>query len=260
MPESQHTHTSKIYEQELRTLREKLLLMGSLAFEMIQKSAQALLSRDTQLAKNTMRIDRRINRLECEVDELSMRILATRQPVASDLRLVTGSLKIVTDLERIGDLGVNICERVIELNEEPPLPSVEDLSSLSDEVISITHEALNALADKDAERATSLLARDDLIDEHYTRIFKEVLSLMARDPNAIYRATRIQSIAKYFERISDHAMNIAESVVFLVKGKDIRHPGRVLESSFPPPNHDDAPSDSATQPIAKELRSTSKAK
>lgn len=255
MADAHHTHTSKIYEQELRSLRDKLLLMGSLVEEMIQKSAQSLLARDTALAKNTMRIDRKINRLECEADELSMRILATRQPVASDLRLVTGSLKIVTDLERIGDLSVNVCERVVELNEEPPLSSVEDLISLAEEVMAITHEALDALAEKDPQRATSLLARDAFIDEHYTRIFKELLALMARDPNAIYRATRVQSIAKYFERIADHAMNIAETVVFMVKGKDIRHPASHGESSFPAPGDEAAPA-SAETPILGDLRST----
>jgi phosphate transport system protein len=233
VPESQHT--SKAYEHELRTLREKILHMGSLVEEMIQKGALALTSRDTALAKTTMKLDRRINRLECEVDELAMRILATRQPVASDLRFLTTALKIVTDLERIGDLGVNICERVIELNEEPPLSPVQDLGSLSEEVIAVVHDALDALVARDVDKATELLSRDDVIDEHYTRIFQEVLGLMARDPTAIYRATRVQSIAKYLERIADHAMNVAETVVFLVKGKDIRHPNRRMESDYPPP-------------------------
>jgi len=229
-----HTHTSKVYEHELRTLREKLLHMGSLVEEMIHQGAVALTTRDSNLAKATIRTDRRINRLECEVDELAMRILATRQPVASDLRFITTALKIVTDLERIGDLSVNICERVLELNEEPPLPPVEDLGSLSEEVIAVVHEALDALVERDVERATTLLTRDDVIDEHYSSIFKEVLSLMARDPSTVYRATRVQSIAKYLERISDHAMNIAEVVVFLVKGKDIRHWNKRTDSEFPP--------------------------
>jgi phosphate transport system protein len=228
-------HTSKAYEHELRTLREKLLHMGSLVEEMMHQCALALTTRDTALARATMKQDRRINRLECEVDELAMRILATRQPVASDLRFLTTALKIVTDLERIGDLGVNICERVIELNEEPPLPPVQELGSLSEEVIAVVHDALDALVARDVDRATELLTRDDVIDDHYTRIFQEVLGIMAREPAAIYRATRVQSIAKYLERIADHAMNIAEDVVFLVKGKDIRHFNRRMESDYPPP-------------------------
>ncbi|HZF48797.1 MAG TPA: phosphate signaling complex protein PhoU [Polyangiaceae bacterium] len=245
MPAPPHTHTSKVYEHELRTLREKLLHMGSLVEEMIHQGTVALTTRDTNLARETIRTDRRINRLECEVDELAMRILATRQPVASDLRFITTALKIVTDLERIGDLCVNICERVVELNEEPPLPPVEDLGSLSEEVIAIVHEALDALVERDVERATALLSRDDVIDEHYSSIFKEVLSLMARDPSTVYRATRVQSVAKYLERISDHAMNIAEVVVFLVKGKDIRHWNRRTESDMPPAAADDEPDSAA---------------
>jgi phosphate transport system protein len=217
------THTSKVYDQELRQLRDKLLLMGSLAEEMIGKGETALRTRDSALAQATMKLDRRINRLECEVDELAMRILATRQPVASDLRFITTALKIVTDLERIGDLCVNICERVSELNEEPPLAPVGDLTSLADEAVALVHDALDALVARDVDKATALLARDKVIDEHYAEIFKGVLDLMARDPTSVYRATRVQSIAKYLERIADHATNIAETVVFQVKGTDIRH-------------------------------------
>jgi phosphate transport system protein len=215
--------------------------MGSLVEEMVGKGEAALRTRDTPLAQATMRLDRRINRLECEVDELAMRILAIRQPVASDLRFITTALKIVTDLERVGDLCVNICERVIELNEEPPLqlapraPGAEgpgpwgsegpvgDLTTLADEAIAVVHEALDALVARDVDKATALLQRDAAIDEHYARIFHHLLALMASDPASIYRATRVQSIAKYLERIADHAMNIAETVVFLVKGTDIRH-------------------------------------
>jgi phosphate transport system protein len=184
-----------------------------------------------------MRVDRRINRLECDVDEACMRILATRQPVASDLRFITTALKIVTDLERIGDLCVNVCERVVELNEEPPLHRVADLTNLADEAIALVHDALDALVARDVEKATALLGRDAIIDEHYGQIFHDVLDLMAKDPATIYRATRVQSIAKYLERIADHAVNIAETVVFLVKGTDIRHPkSRRRESDTPPPN------------------------
>lgn len=227
------SHTSKVYEHELRTLREKLLLMGTLVEEMIQKSSTALSTRDTGLARATLRLDRRINRLECEVDELCMRILATRQPVASDLRFVTTALKIVTDLERIGDLVVNICERVEELNEEPPLAPVGELPSLAEESSAVVRDALDALVARDVDRAQALLGRDDVIDDHYSRLFQELLQTMIKDPTTVYRATRIQSIAKYLERIADHAMNIAESVVFLVKGTDIRHPNRLRESDPP---------------------------
>jgi phosphate transport system protein len=140
----------------------------------------------------------------------------------------------VVDLERIGDLCVNICERATELNEEPPLQPVGDLTSLADEAISVVHDALDALVDGDVDRATGILRRDASIDEQYGRILQDVLALMAQEPSAIYRATRVQSIAKYLERIADHAMNIAENVVFLVKGTDIRHRHREFDDSMPP--------------------------
>lgn len=221
MPQGQHT--SRVYESELRTLRDRLLLMGGMVEDMVTKSMRALTTRDTALARSTMKMDRRINRLECEIDELCMRILAMRQPVASDLRFVTTALKIVTDLERIGDLGVNICERVAELNTEPALTLDLDLAELADQATLIVHEALEALVHRDVERAIELLGRDEVIDAQYSRIFERLLAHMAQDSTAIYRATRIQSIAKYLERIGDHATNVAETVVFLVKGKDIRH-------------------------------------
>lgn len=216
-------HTSRVYESELRTLRDRLLLMGGMVEDMVTKAMRALSTRDSALARSTMNMDRRINHLECEIDELSMRILAMRQPVASDLRFVTTALKIVTDLERIGDLAANICERVAELNTQPASPLDLDLGELADQATLVVHEALEALVHRDVERAIELLGRDELIDAQYTRIFERLLALMAQDSTAIYRATRIQSIAKYLERIGDHATNIAETVVFLVKGKDIRH-------------------------------------
>ncbi len=197
--------------------------MGGMVEDMVTKAMRALATRDSALARSTMKMDRRINHLECEIDELSMRILAMRQPVASDLRFVTTALKIVTDLERIGDLAANICERVAELNTQPPGPTNLDLGELADQATLVVHEALEALVHRDVEHAIELLGRDELIDAQYTRIFERLLALMAQDSTAIYRATRIQSIAKYLERIGDHATNIAETVVFLVKGKDIRH-------------------------------------
>ena len=221
------THTSKVYEHELRSLRDKLLLMGSLVEEMIQKGSTALSTRDTGLAKATIRLDRRINRLECEVDELCMRILATRQPVASDLRFLTTALKLVTDLERIGDLGVNICERVLELNGEPPLKPYVDMPNMAREAQEMLHEGLDAFVAADVERAQHVIARDRNVDAYYTQIFRELLTYMMEDPRNIFRATRLQSIAKYLERIGDHATNVGELVVFMVKGKDIRHAGKL---------------------------------
>ncbi|HVU50041.1 MAG TPA: phosphate signaling complex protein PhoU [Polyangia bacterium] len=222
-------HTNREYEQELRRLREQLLLMGAKVEEIIRGSIRALTERETAVAEQMIAFDKKINQLELEIDELCMQILARRQPVASDLRFITMALKLVTDLERIGDLGVNICERVIELNAEPPLKPYVDMPNMAREVQEMLHEALDAFVAADADRAQRVIVRDRNVDAYYTQIFRELLTYMMEDPRNIFRATRLQSIAKYLERIGDHVTNLGEMVVFMVKGKDIRHGGRQLE-------------------------------
>jgi phosphate transport system protein len=219
-------HTNREYEQELRRLREQLLLMGAKIEEMIRGSIRALVERETALAEQMISFDKRINQLELEIDEQCMQILARRQPVASDLRFITMALKLVTDLERIGDLGVNICERVVELNAEPPLKPYVDMPNMAREVQEMLHEALDAFVAADADRAQKVIVRDRNVDAYYQQIFRELLTYMMEDPRNIFRATRLQSIAKYLERIGDHVTNLGEMVVFMVKGKDIRHGGR----------------------------------
>ena len=220
-------HTNREYEGELRRLREHLLLMGAKVEDIINGSIRALIERDSALAEQMIAVDRKINQLEMEVDELCMQVLARRQPVASDLRFLTTALKLVTDLERIGDLGVNICERVLELNGEPPLKPYVDMPNMAREVQEMLHEALDAFVAADVERAQRVIARDKTVDAYYTQIFRELLTYMMEDPRNIFRATRLQSIAKYLERIGDHATNLGELVVFMVKGKDIRHAGKL---------------------------------
>jgi phosphate transport system protein len=180
--------------------------------------------RDSELAQRTIEADRVVDRLEIEIDGLCLQILARRQPVASDLRFVTMVLKAVTDLERMGDLGVNISERVLELNNETPLKPYVDLPRMADETQIMLREALDAFVAKDADRARRVIARDQIIDDLYAQIFRELLTYMMEESKNVYRATRLQSIAKYLERIADHATNLAELVVFMVKGSDIRHP------------------------------------
>jgi phosphate transport system protein len=217
-------HTDQEFEQELRHLREQLLLMGSHVEGIISASLRALVERDSELAQRTIEADRVIDRLEIEIDGLCLQILARRQPVASDLRFVTMVLKAVTDLERMGDLGVNISERVLELNNETPLKPYVDLPRMADETQMMLREALDAFVAKDADRARRVIARDQIIDDLYAQIFRELLTYMMEESKNVYRATRLQSIAKYLERIADHATNLAELVVFMVKGSDIRHP------------------------------------
>src|ERR1700690_1320881 len=227
MPIATRAHTNREYEQELRRLREQLLRMGAMVEEIIAGSIKALIDRDSPLAERMIEFDRRGNQMEVDIDELCLLILAKRQPVASDLRFITMALKLVTDLERIGDLCVNISERVLELNGEPPLKPYVDLPRMAEDVQSMLREALDAFVAGDPDRAHAVVERDKTIDAYYTQIFRELLTYMMEDVRNIYRATRLQSIAKYLERIGDHATNVAEMVVFMVKGKDIRHTGKL---------------------------------
>ncbi len=222
-------HTNREYEGELRRLREQLLMMGAKVEDIISCSIRSLVDRDSALADQTIAADRKINQLEIDIDEHCMQILARRQPVASDLRFLTTALKLVTDLERMGDLGVNICERVLELNGEPPLKPYVDLPNMAREVQEMLHEALDAFVAADVERGQRIITRDKNIDAYYTQIFRELLTYMMEDPRNIFRATRLQSIAKYLERIGDHVTNVGELVVFMVKGKDIRHVGKLSD-------------------------------
>jgi phosphate transport system protein len=219
-------HTDREYDSELEHLREQLLLMGAKVEEMMQSSIKALTTRDSLLAQRMIEFDSQIDRLEIETDEQCLRILARRQPVASDLRFITMALKLVTDLERIGDLGVNICERVLELNEEQPLGKSEaSVQLMAESAESMLREALDAFVQSDADRAQQVIARDKVVNDMYTQLVRALLTYMMEDPRNIYRATRLQSIGKYLERMGDHATNLAEMVVFMVKGKDIRHMG-----------------------------------
>jgi phosphate transport system protein len=230
-------HTDREYEGELQRIREMLLMMGAKVEEMLGNAMKALAARDSDLADRTLYVDRQINRLEIEVDDLCLRVLARRQPVASDLRFVTMALKVVTDLERMGDLGVNICERIMELNEEPPLMPYHELVDMAESAQEMLREALDAFVAADADRAQAIVERDSKVDAYYATIFRELLTYMMENPRNIYRATRVQSIAKYIERIADHATNLAEMVVFMVRGKDIRHVGKLKErgtSNRPP--------------------------
>lgn len=218
-------HTDPEYEQELDSLRSQIIQMTRIVEEMIEASSRALLERQSALARDVTRRDQDVNRLEVETDELCLRMLARRQPVASDLRFITTALKVVTDLERIGDLCVNVCERAIELIQEPPLPRLEDLGRMAGIVRRMVREALEAFTSGDVERTRKVMEEDKKVDVYYAQVFRRLLSFMSEDPGTIHRATRLLAAAKNIERIGDHATNLAEMVVFMVEGKDIRHTG-----------------------------------
>jgi phosphate transport system protein len=158
------------------------------------------------------------------VDESCRRLIALRQPAASDLRFITTALKIVVDLERIGDLAVNIAERAIELNQSPPLRPVHDLARLAQLCQSQLRKALDAFVDGDAEKAAAIIGDDDILDALYHTLFNELLGLMMEDPRNIRRASSLLFVAKHLERLGDHVTNVAEMVVYMVRGTDVRHP------------------------------------
>lgn len=221
-------HSDKEYESELQDLKTRISQMGASVADMIASSMRAFVERNTELARRMIQFDHQINRFEVETDELCMRILARRQPVASDLRFITTGLKLVTDLERIGDLCVNICERVIEMNEEEPLWP-DDLPEMAEIVEGMVREALAAFISGDSDRAQHVIERDRVVDVYHAQMFRELLTYMTQDPKNVSRATRVQFIARYLERIGDHATNLAEMVIFMAHGKDIRHLGRIEE-------------------------------
>lgn len=217
-------HSDKIYEAELNELRQMLLTLGGLVEQAIDRSVRALAERDSALAKQVIEADHRLNLLEVEIDEHCLRILALRQPAASDLRFVTLALKIVTDLERIGDLAVNIAERAIDLNQQPPLAPYVDIPRMARIAEQMLKDVLDAFVAGDAAKAREVLGRDDQVDELYHVILDDLLNYMVNDSQTTSRCMAILFIAKHLERIADHATNISEMVVFLVEGRDVRHP------------------------------------
>ena len=213
----------KILDKELSDLKERLLTMGSVVEAQVARSIKSLVDRDSDLARKVIDADHEVNRMEVEIDEECIRLLALRQPEAGDLRFITTAMKIVTDIERIGDLAVDVSERAIELNEEPLLKPYIDVPRMAKAARNMLKEALDAFVNRNSELAWSVLDEDDFVDELNKQIFRELLTFMIEDPHSISRAIRITYVSKYLERIADHATNIAEMVVYLVEGRLIRH-------------------------------------
>jgi len=216
-------HTSKEFENELRTLREKLLVMGERVESQISLAMQALTQHDDETARKVIANDATIDECELEVDELAQTILATRQPVASDLRFITMALKAVTDLERIGDLAAGIAKRALELNRLQPLHPNANLMDLASLVQKNLGTALDAFVARDAEKATGVITADAEIDRLNANLFAELLARVATDPATVTRILPLSSVSRYLERIGDHVKNLAEGVVYMVRAQDVRH-------------------------------------
>jgi phosphate transport system protein len=223
-------HTDRHYDDELKLLQTKILEMGGFIERQISSALTALVERNDDLARLTIERDHTVNRMDVEIDELCIRLLALHQPTARDLRLITTGLKITTDMERIGDMAVNACERALELNREPQLKPFIDIPRMADVAQQMLRESLDAFVREDVDLALKVCRDDDIIDDLNDQLFRELLSYMMEDPKTVTRSIRLLFVSKYFERIADHATNIAEMVVFMVKGKSIRHLDQVPPS------------------------------
>jgi phosphate transport system protein len=212
-----------VFDEELMRLKEKVLKIGAMVEEAIKNSVRALVERDSELARSVIAKDHQVNALDVEIDEEAIRLIALRQPKASDLRFITTAMKITTDLERMGDLAVNIAERALELNEEAILKPYIDIPRMAEVARGMTRDSLDAFVSRDERLAMDVIMRDDEVDDLKHEVLKELAFFMSQDPSTVSRAMKISFVAQYLERFADHATNIAEMVIYLVQGKIIRH-------------------------------------
>jgi len=223
MREVGRRHIDQGYETELHELLGAVLLMGATVEAHFSESVRAFVELDLRAAESVAAADVSVDRLEREIDATCVQLLARRQPMASDLRFVTTILKVVTDLERIGDLSTGICERTLASKGTPHQRALSDLEHLSALARDMLHDALDSLVAGDVVRAARLVQRDREIDEHYARFASALAAAMGHHPDCIESMMRIWVVAKAIERVADHATSIAEMVVFMVDGRDVRH-------------------------------------
>jgi len=211
------------FAEELEELKKRLLFMGGLAEERVRAAVSALVMRDRGRIAEVMSGDASINRLHLEIDDRCFKILALYQPVAVDLRIVVSTVKINKDLERVGDLAVNIAEAAERYVAHEPVKPLIDLPRMGDIAQSMLHDALNAFVSRNVETAEKVLARDDLLDALKDQIFRELLTHLLGEPRKIEPAVQLILISRHLERVGDHATNVAEDVIFIVEGRDVRH-------------------------------------
>jgi len=213
------------HDNQFAALKEKLLTMSSLAASSVQNSVRALVERNDDLAREVEQADDQLDALEIELDELCI-VLLSRGPVASDLRMITVAMKITHDLERVGDEATTIARRAVDLNKEPQLKPYVDLPRMATMALEMLNDALEAFVSRDTARARSVLPRDKDVDALHKQLQRELVSYMLESPTTITRCLHLMQISKRIERIADHATNIAEEVVYLYEGRDIRHTGK----------------------------------
>ena len=211
------------FHEELDALKQTLLAMGALVEDQIRRVMRAMVERDEALARDVIERDHQVNAYDVEVDEKCVELLARYQPAASDLRFLTTAMKIVTDLERIGDQAVNIAQRALELNREAQLKPYIDLPRMAAKSQQMVKDALDAFVARDAGLARDVCARDSEVDALKEQVFRELLTFMMGDPKTIARALHLILVSRFLERVADHATNIAEMVVYMIEGKIVRH-------------------------------------
>jgi phosphate transport system protein len=210
-------------QKELEELKENLLKMAAMVEETIRDSVQSVVKRDSELAQKTFEFEDRINKMEIIIDEMCLKLLALRQPMAADLRFITSAMKIITDLERMGDQAVNIAERAISLNQEPQLKRYIDIPRIAEITQSMVNDVLNAFVNQNPKLARSVCERDDIVDGLNDQVMRELLTYMMSDPKSITRAVHVMIVCRCLERIADHATNIAEDVIFMIDALVIKH-------------------------------------
>jgi phosphate transport system protein len=211
-------HTVKSYDDELNRMSNTIMTMGGAVEAQLVQAIQALVRQDTEFARTTVEGDEKIDDLEMEIDHQAMRLLALRQPMAVDLRMITSAPKISSDLERIGDYATNIAKRAVLLNEIGQVKPLFTIPRMADFARGMIKDVLDAYNSRDTEKARAVWLRDDELDEIYNGLFRELLTYMMEDPRSITPCTHLLFIAKNIERIGDHVTNIAETINFLVKG------------------------------------------
>jgi phosphate transport system protein len=208
-----------VFHKKLKEIQDDVLVMGGLVGEAIQLSVEALSKRDMELARQLIAGDREINQLRFDIEEKCIQLIATQQPIASDLRIILAVLNIITEAERIGDYAVGIAKISIMIGDEPPLKPLIDIPRMADQIVDMLRRSLEAFIGSDAEAATRITAEDDIVDDLYDKVFQELLSFMMADPATVTRATRLIWVAHDLERSADRVTNICERVVFVVTGK-----------------------------------------
>jgi phosphate transport system protein len=211
------------FDQQLAELKEALLKMAGIATESVAAALKALVQRDDSLARLVEENDTILDKMEVEVDDRCMKLLALRQPIATDLRFITMAMRISSDLERIGDQAVSISNRAISLNKEPLLKPLVDIPRMADHVMGMIRDALDAFVYAQPDKAREVIARDKKVDDLNDQLHRELTSFMIENPNTISRALNLMTVSRKLERIGDHATSIAEEIIYLYEAKDIRH-------------------------------------